>query len=296
MTATPDMPITAIAPWFGGKRNLAPRIVAELGEHRAYWEPFCGSMAVLLAKPAATMETVNDLHGDLINLARVLQCPTLGPALYRRLRRTLMHESVFEDADAWLREHDRDKIDIPDLDRAERYFITSWLGRNGTAGTPVTHKGTYCVRFTRNGGHAAKRFRSAIESIPTWRRRLREITILRRDGIELLGRIEDDAKTAIYVDPPYVVKGAKYQHDFDGIDHHRLAKTVARFQRARVVVSYYPHPMLDALYPGWTRVGISVSRAMAHQVKRGPNGARATELLLINGPSYTDPGSEDGTP
>lgn len=46
--------ITAIAPWFGSKRTLAPRIVAELGSHRAYWEPFCGSMAVLLAKPAAT--------------------------------------------------------------------------------------------------------------------------------------------------------------------------------------------------------------------------------------------------
>jgi DNA adenine methylase len=41
-----DMPIKAIAPWFGGKRTLAPRITAELGAHRAYWEPFCGSMAV----------------------------------------------------------------------------------------------------------------------------------------------------------------------------------------------------------------------------------------------------------
>jgi hypothetical protein len=29
-------------------------------------------MAVLMAKPAATMETVNDLHGDLVNLARVI--------------------------------------------------------------------------------------------------------------------------------------------------------------------------------------------------------------------------------
>ncbi len=42
--------ITAIAPWFGGKRTLAPRIIEALGKHTAYWEPFCGSMAVLLAK------------------------------------------------------------------------------------------------------------------------------------------------------------------------------------------------------------------------------------------------------
>lgn len=55
---TADMKVKALAPWFGGKRTLAPRVIAELGEHRDYWEPFCGSMAVLLAKPVATYETV----------------------------------------------------------------------------------------------------------------------------------------------------------------------------------------------------------------------------------------------
>lgn len=56
--------IKALSPWFGSKRNLAPRIVEAVGKHSAYWEPFAGSIAVLLAKPVVTMETVNDLHGD----------------------------------------------------------------------------------------------------------------------------------------------------------------------------------------------------------------------------------------
>lgn len=38
-----SMKIKALAPWFGAKRNLAPVIVGLLGEHRIYWEPFCGS-------------------------------------------------------------------------------------------------------------------------------------------------------------------------------------------------------------------------------------------------------------
>jgi DNA adenine methylase len=76
--------ITSLVPWFGAKRTLAPRIVRELGPHRVYWEPFCGSCAVLLAKPRASMETVNELHGDLVNLARVVAHPVLGPQLYRR--------------------------------------------------------------------------------------------------------------------------------------------------------------------------------------------------------------------
>jgi DNA adenine methylase len=89
------MKVKAIAPWFGGKRNMAQEIVAAIGPHVTYWEPFCGSMAVLFAKPACRMETVNDLHGDLINLARVIQNEKLGPAFYRRLRRVWMHETTF---------------------------------------------------------------------------------------------------------------------------------------------------------------------------------------------------------
>jgi hypothetical protein len=56
------MKINAIAPWFGSKRTLALRIVEAIGPHKVYWEPFVGSMAVLLAKAPAKMETVNDMQ------------------------------------------------------------------------------------------------------------------------------------------------------------------------------------------------------------------------------------------
>ena len=32
------MKIKALAPWFGGKRKLAPRIVELFGQHKTYWE------------------------------------------------------------------------------------------------------------------------------------------------------------------------------------------------------------------------------------------------------------------
>src|SRR5436305_15220627 len=70
---TPSMNVKAIAPWFGGKRTLAPAIVVELGTHTQYFEPFFGSGAVLFAKMPSQKETVNELSGDLILLARVVQ-------------------------------------------------------------------------------------------------------------------------------------------------------------------------------------------------------------------------------
>lgn len=276
-----DMPVTAISPWFGSKRNLALAIVAELGPHRAYWEPFCGSMAVLLAKPAAAMETVNDLHGDLVNLARVNRDSRTGPKLYRRLRRTLLSRELFEESAAVIRS--ATSAATVDLDRAYHWFVVSWFGRNGVAGTANYNAG-FCVRYTANGGHAAKRFASAVESIPAWRRRMRSVTILSDDGLELIERIEDSPGTAIYCDPPYLVKGARYVHDFADEDHVRLAEALRRFRRARVVVSYYDHPRLAQLYPGWTKRTFEVSKAMAHQGRRGENDTRAVEVLLFNGP------------
>lgn len=300
MTQTDDMPIKAIAPWFGGKRNLAPLIVQELGEHRVYWEPFCGAMSVLLAKPPCVMETVNDLHAGLANLALVIQDPKLGPMFYRQIRRVLMHESVFNESREKARNDERSEFVkrlVETSGRADHrlmaamdYFITSWLGRNGCAGARQGKTGSYCVRFTANGGHAATRWNNAVRSIPAWRRRLANVTILNRDGMDLFERIEDAPGTAIYCDPPYLVKGASYLHDFKVEDHARLAQAVTRFKTARVVVSYYDHPDLQALYPDWTRVTVEVTKAMSHSGQRGTSAVTATEVLLINGPSFTASG------
>jgi len=273
------MKITALAPWFGSKRTLAPRVVEALGPHRVYWEPFCGSMAVLLAKESCVMETVNDLHGELINLARVLKSEETAVELYGRVARFVFHEGLFEEA----RERYLSGSDRCPVDRAEDYMIVSWFGRNGVAG-PASNNGGFCVRYTANGGHAATRWKSAVASIPDWHHRLRNVTILQRDGIEIIDKIGDDDGAAIYCDPPYLVKGAKYVHDFAISDHDRLAEALRRFTKARVVVSYYDHPRLAELYPGWTKIDCTMTKSLVSQGQRGKTGEKieAPEVLLVN--------------
>jgi site-specific DNA-adenine methylase len=149
--ATPAAPkVTALVPWYGAKRSMAGVIAGELGRHRSYWEPFCGSMAVLLAKDPVVTETVNDLHQDLVNLARVIQDPKLGPALYRRLRRAGFSQALFADA--------RSLCDgpftgeSPDIDRAFAYFDTTSTfagGSRPTAGIPPNVFHRPWTRFPR---------------------------------------------------------------------------------------------------------------------------------------------------
>lgn len=286
-----DAPIKAIAPWFGGKRTLAPRIVAELGEHSAYWGMCFGSLAVEFAKEPSSMETVLDLHGDVTNLAFVLQNETMAVDLYARAARTLLSRELFLRSAEVIKGEGAPAGDAePNIDRAYHYFVVSWFGRNGVAGTGSYNAG-FCMRYTKNGGHAAKRFTSAVESIPAWHHRLRRVTIVRGDIFDHLPRIEDARGTSIYCDPPYVEKGAAYVHSFDSEHHARLASEFARFKRTRVIVSYYDHPIVRELYDGWTFVDCTMTKAMVNQGMRDKGGAaKAPEVLIINGHSYTAAG------
>ena len=288
MTDAPT--VTAIAPWFGSKRTLAPRIVEELGPHSAYFEPFCGSLAVLFAKPRASMETANDLHGDLINLARVVQHPTLSVELYARARRTMMCEGTFrEAAERWKARGTVPAPDAPDLDRASDFLYTSWVGRNGVVGTKSYNQG-FAARYTRGGGHGGTRWQAAVGSIPAWHERLQDVVILNRDGFALLEKLEDATGNTIYLDPPYVEKGAEYTHDFASADHDRLAAIAGRFKSARIVVSYYEHPRVRELYAGWTFVSAPSTKALVCGNGRTKGTVEAPEVLIINGPSFSDGG------
>jgi DNA adenine methylase len=44
--------------YYGGKQQLAARIVAMMPQHRAYLEPFAGGAAVLFAKSRGRMEAL----------------------------------------------------------------------------------------------------------------------------------------------------------------------------------------------------------------------------------------------
>jgi DNA adenine methylase len=117
---------------------------------------------------------------------------------------------------------------------------------------------------------------------------MRGVNIESACGIELCERIEDREGTVIYVDPPYLEKGADYVHNFKAEDHQRLATALRQFTRTRVIVSYYSHPRLAELYPGWTKLECTITKSMGRWDKNGRT--EAPEVLLINGPAFGNGG------
>lgn len=289
--------ITRIAPWFGSKSRLAPRIVEEIGQHKAYAELFCGSCAVLLAKPEASMEIANDLYGSVINLARVLASEHHA-TLKERASRLLMHEQLFVEFKAKCRDSEHavaessDAVTDEHVDAAIAFFVRSWMGRNGAAGTHESNA-TMARRFTSNGGSGGLRWHQAVQSIDAWHERLKRVQWSQMGAIEMAERIDDSDAWAIYADPPYLKKGTKYIHDFAPEDHERLAAALDAKRNARVLVSYYDDPLLDELYPPsrWTKVPMPIAKGLTNQGMRDEQGAvLAPEVLLINGESYTHGG------
>jgi DNA adenine methylase len=299
--------LAAIAPWFGGKRTLAPSIVEELGVHRSFYDVFCGGCSVLFGKPVSSMETCNDLHGDLVTTAMVLASRSWR-ALYERVDRMLLCQELIDSFVADMAETivppgDTRSVTEAHVERAAAVLAVAWIGRNGVAGTKRTNY-AMAICWTQGGGSPGIRWRSAVDSVPSWHDRLKGVVILNRDGFEVLGSIQDEEGTAIYVDPPYFQNtrggggSSRYLHDFaenDGADgghlfdveddHCRLARALQRFKKARVVVSYYDHPRLAALYRGWWCRKVYRQKNLHVQNRRGMGECEAPEVLLMNGPS-----------
>ena len=84
--------------YMGGKWRLAPWIVRHMPPHRCYVELFGGAASVLLSKPPAPVETLNDLDDEVNVLYRVLRNTEQLRALMRALKRTPCGRSAYLEA------------------------------------------------------------------------------------------------------------------------------------------------------------------------------------------------------
>lgn len=96
----PVRPSSPVAPWLGGKRNLARRICARLDATPCgtYAEPFVGMGGIFLRRTARPKsEVINDRGRDVANLFRILQ--RHYPQFLETLRFQLMTRAEFERLD-----------------------------------------------------------------------------------------------------------------------------------------------------------------------------------------------------
>lgn len=254
-------------PYFGSKARIADQVVALLPDHGHYVEPYCGSLAVLLAKPASRMETVNDLDGDLMCFWRVLRdCPE---DLVRAC--DLTPHARAELTAAW-------EPTTDDVERARRVWIRLSQGRGGmmrrtgwrhyaaTSGSSIGMPG-YLEAYRGRLLPAADRLRDvSLECLP---------------ALTVIGKYGAAADVLLYVDPPYLGSTRTDSNSRYGVemrtdaDHRELAAALTDC-RAAVVLSGYDSPLYAELYAGWHRYELTTMTGNATTAKD------RTEVLWSN--------------
>jgi DNA adenine methylase len=264
-------------PYYGGKITLGRRFVELFPSHGHYVEPYCGSLAVLLAKPPSTMETVNDLDGEIVNFWRVLR---ERPDEMARVCALTPHAlAEFRDSEEFDNPH------LEDLERARRLWVRLSQGRSG--------------RLKRTGWrHYVDTARSTVgmpgyldgyvDRMAAVVERLHHVSLECRPGLEVAEWYGRSPDVLLYVDPPYLGSARAsdcYRHEMTSDSDHRDLAKVLRTARAAVVLSGYPSDLYDLeLYPDWHRASFASGTG-----QNAETWANRTEVLWSNRPLGNQP-------
>ena len=189
MDLLPISPTRPVAPWMGGKRNLAATIIREIEgvPHDLYAEPFIGMGGVFFRRsfrPKA--EVVNDINRDVVTLFRVLQ--RHYTPFTEMIRWQLSSRAEFE------RLSSIPPDTLTDLERAARFL---YLQRTCFGGKVSGIN--FGVSPDRPSRFDVGKIIPMLEDIHD---RLTGVTIERLPYAEFIARYDRPA-TLFYLDPPY---------------------------------------------------------------------------------------------
>jgi DNA adenine methylase len=268
--ATSSSPRKLIAfGWYGGKFSHLKWLLRLLPECHHYCEPFAGSAAVLLNRPASPVETYNDIDGEVTNFFRVLR--ERSGELVKQIGLTpFSREEFYKACEPYQ--------GLGEIERARRFFVRARQVRTGLAQTASLGRWANCKNTSRAGmSGVVSRWLGSVDMLPAIAERLLRVQIENRPAAEVI-KLYDDKRTLFYCDPPYPHEArgdAKaYGFEMSNEEHENLAGLLKKV-KGKIAVSGYRCALMDKLYGDWVRVDAPAKKC--HSVKRA-----RTEALWIN--------------
>jgi DNA adenine methylase len=258
-------PTSPAAPWIGGKRNLAARLVEiiEAIPHRCYAEPFVGMGGVFFrrsTRPKA--EVINDFNRDVANFFRILQVHFVP--FVEMMRYQLTTRAEFE------RLSQVKPDTLTDLQRAARFL---YLQRTGFGGKVHGR-----VFGTDPGSSSRFDVTKLVPMLEELHGRLAGVVIECLSYGDFIARY-DRPETLFYLDPPYWGTEGYYGKELFGRDDFtHLAEQLAGI-KGRFVLSINDVPEIRQIFDRFTRRKVRTT-----YTTRGGHGKPAAELI-ITGPS-----------
>ncbi|MBL28044.1 MAG: DNA methyltransferase [Rhodospirillaceae bacterium] len=254
-----------VAPYIGGKRNLAARIVEriEAVPHRTYAEAFVGMGGVFLRRRTApSAEVINDAGRDVSNFFRILQRHYV--AFLDTLRFQLTTRAEFE------RLVRTDPDTLTDLERAARFL---YLQRTAFGGTVA--KRHFGIDPRSAGRFDITKLAAMLEDVHV---RLAGVVIECLPYGAFIDRY-DRPGTLFYLDPPYWGSENDYGRDlFSRQDFERLAEQLAGL-RGRFILSLNDRPEVRETFGAFAMEAVETT----YSVGGGERAKRVPELIITGG-------------
>ncbi len=256
--------------WYGGKFSHLDWLLPLLPKAVHFCEPFAGSAAVLINREPSSVETYNDMDGDVANFFRVLR--EQKEQLIEAIGLTPFSREEFEKAIS-------EPVDeLSDLEQARRFYIRARQVRTGLAQRASSGRWAHCRLTSRAGmAGAVSRWLGSVEALPEIAQRLLRVQIENDTAIKVINRY-DSEETLFYCDPPYPHDSRgdsnAYRYEMTDDEHRKLAETLHRV-KGKVALSSYQCNLMDELYYDWQAV--EGPTKLVHSVKQP-----RTEVLWVN--------------
>jgi DNA adenine methylase len=216
----------------GNKKKLAKKIQAHFPPHKIYIEPFFGAGGMFFNKPKAKYNIVNDLDSDVFNLFQVVmnQKEELEKAFYMMP----IHSDLLE---YWKKNKETEPVK-----KALRFlFLSNFLifGNNGS------------LRHGASGGNKSIGSKnSIIENLKPTFDYLYGVDFKNWDFRKFISKLsfindgrDDQDKTFIYNDPPYLATSDNYSNSFTEQDSFDLFE-VNQQTGCKWAMSEFNHPFI----------------------------------------------------
>ena len=254
--------------YYGGKQQLAARILGMIPEHEIYCEPFCGGAAVFFAKPPSKVEVINDSNGEIVNFYEVLKREY--PALEREVEISLHSRQQHRQAQV--------VYENPGMfDRVKRAWAV-WALANGSYGCRLDGG----FGYDRTGTASKKLANRRDGFAPDYAVRLQEVQIECCDALRIIGS-RDTPETFFYLDPPYVGSDQGHYDGYTQMDFDALLSRLEKIQGNFLLSSFRNKALGEAAgRNGWDTVEVRMASPMTQGQGRSPR--QKVEVLTASYP------------
>lgn len=256
--------VRPLAPYIGGKRNLARRLVARINAvpHRIYAEVFVGMGGVFFRRDQRPgSEMINDWSEDVSTFFRVVQRHYVP--FMEMLRWQVTSRAGFEKLRAL------PPASLTDLERAARFLYLQRLAFGGKVDGR-----TFGVSPGLGARFDVSKIGPMIEAV---HERLAGVVIERLPWADFIQRY-DREDTLFYLDPPYFGCEGDYGAGLFAREEFERMAQVLRGVRGKFILSLNDRPEVRAIFAGFDIEGVGVRYTVGGQQR----AQEAREVIISN--------------